>query len=174
MATKATPSRVKSDTRAEYNTGAPADRTESDDALIARAIAVFDRRDARDRGPSFSDPDKAGEYLRLRLHGLEREHFDVLLLDTRHRLIHAETLFMGSLDGAEVQPREVAKLSLAHNAAAVIFGHNHPSGNPEPSAADRSVTARLKQALALIDVRVLDHFVIGDGMPTSMARRGWL
>jgi len=89
-------------------------------------------------------------------------------------MIAYEELFRGSLDGAEVHPREVVKRCLAHNAAAVIFGHNHPSGNPEPSAADRSVTARLKQSLALLDVRVLDHFVIGDGSPTSLARRGWL
>ena len=105
---------------------------------------------------------------------LEHEVFACLWLDAQNRLIAYEELFRGSLDGAEVHPREVAKRCLAHNAAAVILGHNHPSGNPEPSAADRSVTARLKQSLALLDVRVLDHFVIGDGAPVSLARRGWL
>jgi DNA repair protein RadC len=85
-----------------------------------------------------------------------------------------EELFHGTVDGAEVHPREVVRRALAHNAAAVIAGHNHPSGNPEPSAADRAVTARLKQSLALVDVRLLDHFVIGDGAPSSMAARGWV
>ncbi len=127
-----------------------------------------------ERGESLSDPDRAGEYLARRLRPLPHEVFACLFLDTRHRMIAYEELFRGSLDGAEVHPREVSKRCLAHNAAAVILGHNHPSGNPEPSAADRAVTARLKQALALIDVRVLDHFVIGDGAPTSLARRGWL
>ena len=126
------------------------------------------------RGEVLSEPDRAGEYLARRLRPLPHEVFACLFLDTRHRMIAYEELFRGSLDGAEVHPREVAKRCLAHNAAAVILGHNHPSGNPEPSAADRSVTARLKQALALLDVRVLDHFVIGDGAPTSLARRGWL
>jgi DNA repair protein RadC len=73
-----------------------------------------------------------------------------------------------------VHPREVARRALQHNAAALIFGHNHPSGNPEPSAADRAVTARLKQALSLVEVRVLDHFIVGDGAATSMAQRGWV
>ena len=127
-----------------------------------------------ERGDAFSDPDGAGQYLSRRLRPLPHEVFACLFLDTRHRLIAYEELFRGSLDGAEVHPREVAKRCLAHNAAAVILGHNHPSGNPEPSAADRAVTTRLKQALALLDVRVLDHFVIGDGAPVSLARRGWL
>src|SRR5690606_23893647 len=83
-----------------------------------------------------------------------------------------EELFNGTIDGAEVHPREVVRRALAHNAAAVIVGHNHPSGSPDPSAADRAVTARLKQALALVEVRLLDHFVVGDGEPVSMAARG--
>lgn len=126
------------------------------------------------RGDVLSDPDRAGDYLARRLRPLPHEVFACLFLDTRHRMIAYEELFRGSLDGAEVHSREVAKRCLAHNAAAVILGHNHPSGNPEPSAADRAVTARLKQALSLLDVRLLDHFVIGDGAPTSMARRGWV
>jgi DNA repair protein RadC len=127
-----------------------------------------------ERGETLTDPDRAGEYLARRLRPLPHEVFACLFLDTRHRMIAYEELFRGGLDGAEVHPREVAKRCLAHNAAAVILGHNHPSGNPEPSAADRSVTARLKQSLGLLDVRVLDHFVIGDGAPVSLARRGWL
>ena len=95
-------------------------------------------------------------------------------LDNRHRSIAFEDLFRGTLDGAEVHPREVVRRALAHNAAAVIVGHNHPSGNREPSAADRAVTARLKQALSLVDLRLLDHFVIADGPPVSLAARGWV
>ena len=126
------------------------------------------------RGESLADPDQAGAYFARKLRPLPHEVFACLLLDTRHRVLAYEELFRGTLDGSEVHPREVARRCLAHNAAAVIFGHNHPSGNPEASAADRAVTARLKQALALVEVRVLDHFIVGDGEPTSMARRGWL
>src|SRR5690606_13373899 len=97
-----------------------------------------------------------------------------LFLDTRHRALAFEELFRGTVDGAEVHPREVVRRALAHNAAALIVGHNHPSGSAEPSAADRAVTARLKQSLALVDVRLLDHFVIGDGAPVSLAARGWV
>jgi DNA repair protein RadC len=89
-------------------------------------------------------------------------------------VIAYEELFQGTLDGAEVHPREVVRRALGHNAAAVIVAHNHPSGNPEPSAADRAVTLRLKQALALVELRLLDHFVIGDGPPVSLAARGWV
>jgi len=126
------------------------------------------------RGEALADPDQAGCYFSRKLRPLPHEVFACLFLDTRHRVIAYEELFRGTLDGSEVHPREVARRCLAHNAAAVIFGHNHPSGNPEASAADRAVTARLKQALALVEVRVLDHFIVGDGAPTSMAQRGWL
>ena len=126
------------------------------------------------RGEALADPDQAGAYFARKLRPLPHEVFACLFLDTRHRVLAYEELFRGTLDGSEVHPREVARRCLAHNAAAVIFGHNHPSGNPEASAADRAVTARLKQALALVEVRVLDHFIVGDGDPTSMARRGWL
>ena len=127
-----------------------------------------------ERGEALTDPQSAGEYLARRLRHLPHEEFACLFLDTRHRLLAYESLFRGTLDGAEVHPREVARRCLARNAAAVIFGHNHPSGSAEPSAADRAVTARLAQALALVEVRVLDHFVIGDGPPCSMAQRGLL
>jgi len=100
--------------------------------------------------------------------------FACLYLDTRHRRIAFEELFRGGIDGAEVHPREVVRHCLRHNAAAVIFGHNHPSGVAEPSAADRAITRRLCDALALIEVRVLDHLVIGDGPAQSFAARGWL
>ena len=126
------------------------------------------------RGEALADPAQAGAYFSRKLRALPQEVFACLFLDTRHRVIAYEELFRGTLDGSEVHPREVARRALQHNAAALIFGHNHPSGNPEPSAADRAVTARLKQALALVEVRVLDHFVVGDGAATSMAQRGWM
>lgn len=127
-----------------------------------------------ERGAALSDPQSAGRYFAQRLRGLPHEVFAALFLDTRHRLIAFEELFQGTLDGAEVHPREVVRRALGHNAAAVIIAHNHPSGNPEPSAADRAVTTRLKQALALVDLRLLDHFIIGDGPPVSLAARGWV
>lgn len=143
---------------------------------LAAALELGNRHlaSALERGDALSDPGAAGRYFAQRLRQHPHEVFAALFLDTRHRAIAFEELFRGTVDGAEVHPREVARRALAHNAAAVIVGHNHPSGNPEPSAADRAVTARLKQALALVDVRLLDHFVIADGPPVSMAARGWV
>lgn len=126
------------------------------------------------RGETLTDPAAAGRYFAQRLRGYPQEVFAGLFLDTRHRALAFEELFRGSVDGAEIHPREVVRRALGHNASAVIVGHNHPSGNAEPSAADRAVTARLKQSLALVDVRLLDHFVVGDGPPVSMAARGWV
>ena len=100
--------------------------------------------------------------------------FACLFLDNRHRVLAYEELFRGSIDGASVHPREVVRHCMRHNAAAVIFAHNHPSGIAEPSAADRAITLRLRDALALVDVRVLDHFVVGSGTPTSLAQRGMI
>jgi DNA repair protein RadC len=127
-----------------------------------------------ERGEALTDPGAAGRYFAQRLRGHPNEVFAVLFLDTRHRALAFEELFRGTVDGAEVHPREVVRRALVHNAAAVIVGHNHPSGSAEPSAADRAVTARLKQSLALVDVRLLDHFVIGDAVPVSLAARGWV
>ncbi|RXR00355.1 RadC family protein [Pseudoxanthomonas composti] len=127
-----------------------------------------------ERGQALADPHAAGRYFSQRLRGRPHEVFAALFLDSRHRALGFEELFTGTVDSAEVHPREVVRRALSHNAAAVIVGHNHPSGCSEPSAADRAITARLKQALALVDVRLLDHVVIGDGMPVSMAARGEL
>jgi DNA repair protein RadC len=127
-----------------------------------------------ERGEALSDPGRAGHYFSARLRGHPHEVFAVLFLDTRHRTIAFEELFRGGIDGAEVHPREVVRRCLAHNAAAVILGHNHPSGVSEASAADRAITRRLSEALALVDVRVLDHFIVGDGPALSFAARGWL
>lgn len=126
------------------------------------------------RGEALTAPERAGDYLARRLRGLPYEVFACLFMDNRHRVIACEELFRGTLDGAEVHPRVVVQRCLAHHAAAVIFGHNHPSGVAEPSAADRAITTRLQQALALVDIRVLDHFILGDGRPCSMAQRGLL
>jgi DNA repair protein RadC len=143
---------------------------------LAAALELGQRVLAADleRGEALTDPPSAGRLFAQRLRPADHEVFAVMFLDTRHRMLAFEEMFHGTLDGAEVHPRDVARRALAHNAAAVLVGHNHPSGNPEPSAADRAVTARLKQALALVDVRLLDHFVVGDGPPVSMAARGWV
>lgn len=127
-----------------------------------------------ERGVAHSDPLTAGRYFAQRLRDRPYEVFAVLFMDARHRAIAFEELFRGTIDSAEVHPREVVRRALAHNASAVILGHNHPSGSPEPSSADRAVTQRLKQALALVDLRLLDHFIIADGPPVSMAARGWV
>jgi DNA repair protein RadC len=143
---------------------------------LAAALELGQRVLAADleRGEALTDPPSAGRLFAQRLRPHDHEVFAVMFLDTRHRMLAFEEMFHGTLDGAEVHPRDVARRALTHNAAAVLVGHNHPSGNPEPSAADRAVTARLKQALALVDVRLLDHFVVGDGPPVSMASRGWV
>jgi len=144
--------------------------------LLAAAIELGHRHFAAglERGEALHDPAQAGAYFARRLRHHDHEIFAALFLDTRHRPLGFEELFRGTVDGAEVYPREVARRALACNASAVIVGHNHPSGIPEPSAADRAVTVRLKQALALIDVRLLDHFIVADGPPVSMAARGRL
>jgi len=120
------------------------------------------------------NPDATRRYLTSRLRHLGHEVFACLFLDNRHRVIAFEELFRGTIDGASVHPREVVKRTLHHNAAALILAHNHPSGVAEPSRADIGLTRRLTDALALIDARVLDHVVIGDGAPVSFAERGLL
>ena len=120
----------------------------------------------------FTRPDTVATYLRTHFQHYTREVFLVRLLDTRHRLIACEELFQGTIDGASVYPREVVKRALHHNAAAVIFAHNHPSGVAEPSDDDARITRRLRDALALLDIRVLDHLVVGAGEVISLAQRG--
>lgn len=126
------------------------------------------------RGESIDDPDITKQFLKLKMIAYTREVFACLFLDNQHRLICYEEMFFGTIDGASVHPREVVKRTLYHNAAAIIFAHNHPSGISEPSQADLRITERLKAALALVDVRVLDHMVIGDSEVTSFAERGLL
>ena len=126
------------------------------------------------RGDALKNPTDTRRYLQACLRGHQREVFAALFLDNRHRVIGFEELFLGTIDGATVHPREVVKRALARNAAAVIVAHNHPSGVAEPSPADRAITRRLRDALALVDIRLLDHVVVGDGEPVSLAEMGLL
>jgi len=125
-----------------------------------------------ERGPAMESPDITRLFLQAELDGEPHEVFCAMFLDTRHRVIKFERMFTGTIDGATVYPRVVAAKALECNAAALIVAHNHPSGISEPSLADQAITRRLKDALALLDIRLLDHFVIGSGEPTSMASRG--
>ena len=124
------------------------------------------------RQDAFTNPELVRTYLSSRLRHRQHEVFSCLFLDAQHRLITYEELFHGSIDGASVYPREVVKRTLAHNAAAVIFAHNHPSGVAEPSVSDERITERLIKALQLVEVRTLDHFIVGEGQVVSMAERG--
>lgn len=125
-------------------------------------------------GRSFSSPAETRDYLRLRLADYRNEVFGALFLDNRHRIIAVRELFQGTIDGASVHPRVVVQQAMEVNAAAMVFYHNHPSGVAEPSQADEMITRRLKEALALVDVRVLDHFVVSAGDSVSFAERGLL
>jgi len=126
------------------------------------------------QGVSLTSPQAVRDYLRLTLEARPYEVFMVLYVDAQNRVIAIDELFRGTLSQTSVYPREVVKLALSHNAAGVIFAHNHPSGLAEPSRADELLTSALKQALALVDVKVLDHFVIGRGAAVSFAERGLL
>ena len=157
----------------------PGERPGLDDraAVLIRTAHELIRRQlhqALQRGVSLTSPASTVEYLQTVLKDRRREVFTCLFLDTRHRVIASEDLFQGSIDGACVYPRVVAERALRLNAAAVIVAHNHPSGVCEPSLADQAITRRLKDALLLLEIRLLDHFVIGDGPPVSMASRGML
>ena len=120
------------------------------------------------------NPQAVREYLKALLRHELHEVFGCLFLDSRHQVLTFEALFHGSIDNTSVHPRQVVKRALANNAAALILCHNHPSGNSTPSQADRKLTKRLQEALLLVDVRVLDHFIVGDGDPLSMAEYGWM
>lgn len=123
---------------------------------------------------ALTSPQLTQRFLQAQMRDLRHEVFACLFLDNQHRVLKYQELFRGTIDGAAVYPREVLKQALHEGAAAVILAHNHPSGVAEPSQADRAITDRLQQALALVDIRVLDHLVIGDGYAVSFAERGWL
>lgn len=139
-----------------------------------QAVLEIARRHLREklqRGDAMTSPEITRRYLQQQLRDYPYEVFACMFLDNRHRLIAYEELFRGTIDGASVHPREVVRKSLHHNAAAVIIAHNHPSGIAEPSQSDRSITTRLKSALDLVDVRLLDHFIVGDEV-ISMSEQG--
>lgn len=140
--------------------------------ILHVAEQIREARFHRDR--VLTDPRAANDFLVAKLGMLEHEVFAAIFLDNRHGVISFEILFTGSLSGASVYPREVVKQALKHNAAAVIFAHNHPSGVPEPSQADREITRELKTALQYVEVRVLDHIIVGGSQTTSFAQRGLL
>ncbi len=126
------------------------------------------------RGDALGSPGDTRRFLEARLRGYGHEVFACLFLDARNRVISFDEMFHGTIDGASVHPREVVRRALERNAAGLIVAHNHPSGVAEPSRADRALTRRLQEAVALVDVRLLDHFVVGDGEVVSFAERGWL
>jgi DNA repair protein RadC len=149
----------------QFREAAPQDVLDRAQALIAQRF--------RSGAPVLSSPNRTREFLRIKLGALEHEVFAVLFLDKRHRLIEYVELFRGTIDGASVHPREVVKEALARNAAALIFCHCHPSGQSSPSQADEHITMRLKSALDLVDIRVIDHIIVGESM-TSFAEIGIL
>ncbi|HBR5009470.1 RadC family protein [Klebsiella pneumoniae] len=140
---------------------------------VQRALSLLEKH-LREPGALFTSTAAVRDWLRLKMTGLEREVFMVLFLDNQHRLLECETLFSGTINSTEVHPREVVKAGLRHNAATAVLAHNHPSGHSEPSDADRRITERLKQALDLVDIRLLDHLVVGRMDIVSFAERGWL
>ncbi|MGK9173793.1 DNA repair protein RadC [Yokenella regensburgei] len=140
---------------------------------VKRALSLLEHH-LREPGVAFTSTSVVRDWLRLKMTGLKREVFLVLYLNQQNQLITHETLFTGTINSTEVHPREVVKSALHHNAAAVLFAHNHPSGEAEPSQADRQITARLVKALTLVDVRVLDHCIVGGMTVVSFAERGWL
>ena len=150
------------------------DLSNNEDGIIETALKILEQRMTYKTGGSvLASPQDSKNYIKLQLALYEHEVFACLFLDNRNRVIAFDKLFHGTIDGASVYPREVVKAALKRNAAAVIFAHNHPSGVAEPSRADEQITKRLKDALALIDVRVLDHLIVGSDI-VSFAERGLL
>lgn len=145
----------------------------ADQQTIREALTLLECQ-LREPGASFTSSNAVRDWLRLHLAPLEREALSVLWLDNQHRLIAHDTLFLGTINTITVHPREVVKAGLKHNAAAAVLAHNHPSGEAEPSKADQRITERLKQALDLVDIRLLDHLVVGGMEIISFSERGWL
>jgi len=144
--------------------------TEADILLMARQLANLRLR----RGRALTSPKAVFSHLQVLLADYEHEVFALLLLDSRHRVIAFHELFRGTLDGANVYPREIVKAALEHNAAAMMLVHNHPSGDPEPSQADRNLTRKVKESLDLVGVRTLDHIIVGREGCVSLAERGYV
>jgi len=151
----------------------PIETTRRGDKTILRALAILERR-LTQPGQVLNSPREVKDYLRLMLADTPHEVFTCLFLDAQNRVLATETIFRGTLTQTSVYPREVVKRALAHNAAGVILAHNHPSGVSEPSQADRWLTDQLKAALAMVDVKVLDHFIVAGKNTLSFAEHGWL
>jgi len=147
------------------------DRVE-EERIIKAALVILEGRCAA--GEVIENPRAVSRYLQLRLAPLQNECFAALYLDTRHRVLAFREHFHGTIDGAAVYPRVIVKAALELNAAAVILTHNHPSGSAEPSEADRNITTKLSKALALVDIRILDHIVVSARETVSLAERGWI
>lgn len=149
--------------------------TEKELSILHEARKIMFRK-AKTNKKAFSDPTIVKDYLTISNLVTEpnREVFRVLFLDNQHKLLADEAMFMGTIDASPVYPRVVVQKALQYNADALILSHNHPSGEPEPSRADKSITERLQQALALVDINVLDHIVVGDCFTVSFAERGWM
>jgi len=145
--------------------------TAHEDDTIRSAIAILESR-LRKPGVQLSGPSATSQFLISHLATREQEVFAVIFLDAKHRMIEYREMFYGTIDGASVYPREILKAALQLNASAVILSHNHPSGSTEPSAADITVTDRVNQALKLVDIRLLDHIIVGGIETTSLAERG--
>ena len=160
-----------SDNRFQSLSPASLSRTEKS-SVVKLALAVLSARYRP--GRAMTSPEDMQALMRLKLQGRRNEVFGAVFLDTRHRVLRIAELFQGTVDGAAVYPRVVVQRALEENAAAVVFFHNHPSGVAEPSEADRGITQKLGRALALIDVRLLDHLVVTDGAFVSLAERGWI
>jgi len=156
----------------EVNDCTPYLASANPDEIIDAALQILESRLVR--GVAIGSPDDMINYLSLKLGPQEREVFACIFLDNRNRLIAYEELFFGTIDGATIHPREIVKRALALNAAALIVAHNHPSGAAEPSPADTAITKRIKEAVSLVDIRLLDHIVVGVGSYTSLAQRGLL
>ena len=148
------------------------EQTDRDEQILEAAERILRRK--MERQGKLTDPTSAAAFLRAHCAYRDREIFGCIFLDTRHAILAIEDLFFGTIDAAEVHPREIVKRALLLNAAAVVVFHNHPSGNPEPSAADRAITARIKQALGTVELRLLDHIVVGVDGTVSLAMRGWV
>ncbi|CNB74833.1 RadC family protein [Yersinia pseudotuberculosis] len=144
----------------------------NEDLILQQAQTIIENRYIR--GQQLLSVQEVRDYLMLKLAPLEHEVFGCLLLDNQQRILAYQELFRGTINGVNVYPREVVKLSLRHNAAALILVHNHPSGEPEPSQADLAITKRLVSVLELVDVRVLDHFIVAGTQTISMMERGLL
>lgn len=169
---KAKQRRVREEEPGIYSAGVVKDADPADEAILARAEAILASRFARIG--SITDSNSAGKFLRMRLAPLMHEEFHCLWLDNQHRVISCDRMFNGTVDGSAVHPREVVRAAISHNAAAVILAHNHPSGVAKASPADHAITKRLQDALSTIDVRVVDHLIVGQSEPQSFARMGWL